>query len=100
MSARGPSRTLSSLRARAKAGLMVQRLTEVCIRAGKPADAAAIDRLIIHLDELHARSRPDLFCVPTGMPRGEHFLQTALDDAQQQVLVATREGEVIGYAHV
>ncbi len=73
---------------------------EVRIRAGEPADAAAIDALILYLDEFHAQTRPDLFCVASEKPRGEHFLQTVLMDPQQQVLVAVRDGEVVGYAHV
>lgn len=73
---------------------------EIRIRAAEAGDASIIDRLILYLDELHAQARPDLFCVASEKPRGEDFLQTALRDPQQQVLVAMRNGEVVGYAHV
>lgn len=70
------------------------------VRVAEARDAAAIDRLIIYLDEFHAEARPDLFRVPSGSPRGNIFLESVLDDPEQQILVATRRGEVVGYAHV
>jgi diamine N-acetyltransferase len=73
---------------------------EVLVRGASADDAAAIDRLLLYLDELHAEARPDLFRVPLGRPRGDDFLRRALDDADQQVLVAVMRCEVVGYAHV
>lgn len=73
---------------------------EVHVRIAEPHDADAVDRLILYLDEFHAHARADLFRVPSQKPRGDCFLLTALEDAQQQVLVAMRNAEVVGYAHV
>ena len=79
---------------------MEETRLEVRVRAADADDAAAIDRLILYLDEFHAEARPDLFRVPSGTPRGNDFLQTVLDDPEQQILVAMRRDEVVGYAHV
>lgn len=73
---------------------------EVRVRVADGDDVLAIDDLILSLDAFHARARPDLFRVPSGSPRGEDFLQTALEDPEQQILVAVRGGEVVGYVHV
>lgn len=75
-------------------------MQQIHVRAAGPDDAAAIDELILYLDRVHAEARPDLFCVPAQKPRGEHFLQTALDDPLQHALLAVRNGETVGYVHV
>jgi GNAT superfamily N-acetyltransferase len=75
-------------------------LQQLHVRAAEPEDAIAIDELILYLDRVHAAARPDLFCVPTGRPRGDHFLQAARDDPLQHVLLAVRNGQTLGYAHV
>lgn len=72
---------------------------EVHVRPAEPQDADAVDQLILYLDQVHAEARPDLFHAPSQKPRGDHFLQTALQDPQQLVLVAMRKGKVVGFAH-
>jgi len=73
---------------------------EIHVRAAEPDDADAVDQLILYLDQFHAEARPDLFYAPSQKPRGDHFLQTALDDPKQQILVAMRNSEAVGYVHV
>lgn len=73
---------------------------ELLIRAAQPHDAAAVDELILHLDEFHAAARPDLFRVPPAKPRGEDFFRESLDDANQAILVASNGAKVIGYVHI
>lgn len=79
---------------------MKVRSQEIRIREAQAPDVAAIDELIVHLDEFHARARPDLFQRPSEAPRGEEFLRNALVDPEQQILVAVIAGEVVGYAHL
>lgn len=79
---------------------MNQASVGIRIRAAQCDDAAAIDRLIRHLDEFHATARPDLFRVPSGAPRGEDFLEKVLEDPDQQILVAVRRNQVVGYVHI
>lgn len=73
---------------------------DIHVRPAKADDAEAVDQLILYLDEFHAEARPDLFCAPSQKPRGDQFLQTTLDDPQQQIFVALRNGKTIGYVHV
>jgi ribosomal protein S18 acetylase RimI-like enzyme len=73
---------------------------KVQVRVAEPEDAAAVDRLILYLDEFHAQGRPELFRVPSQKPRGDRFLLNALEDRKQHILVAISDAEVVGYAHV
>ena len=92
--------TLSLPMPPAREQTMESSSTEVSVRAAEVGDAPAIDHLILYLDEFHANARPDLFRVPPGRPRGEDFLESALNDAKQKVLVAVRRNDVMGYVHI
>jgi ribosomal protein S18 acetylase RimI-like enzyme len=72
----------------------------VYVRAAEQQDADAVDQLFLYLDQFHAEARPDLFRVPSDKPRGETFLQAVLEDPRQHVLVAVKNGEAVGFAHV
>ncbi len=47
-------------------------------------DSAAIDRLLLYLDEFHAAARPDMFQVPQGEPRGPSFVTDILSDPNKR----------------
>lgn len=79
---------------------MDETFDEAHVRTAEPRDTDAVDRLILYLDEFHTEARPDLFRVPPQRPRGDRFLISALEDAEQQVLVAVRDDDVVGYTHV
>lgn len=73
---------------------------EVQVRPAELQDADAVDQLILYLDQFHAEARPDLFHAPSQKPRGDHFLQTVLENTQHHVLIAMRNGEAVGFVHV
>ena len=73
----------------------------VSIRPAAPADVKAIGRLGALLVRMHHELDPDRFIAAT--PQTEHgygsFLGTQLDKPSIIVLVAEREGEVVGYTY-
>jgi len=73
----------------------------VLIRPAAPADLEAIGRLGAHLVRTHHDFDPDRFIAAT--PRTEQayssFLGTQLDEPSIVVLVAERDGEVVGYTY-
>lgn len=73
----------------------------IVIRPAVPADVAALGRLGAMLVRMHHDFDPERFMAAT--PRTERgygaFLATQLDDPSIVVLVAEREGEVVGYAY-
>jgi ribosomal protein S18 acetylase RimI-like enzyme len=76
-------------------------LPAVSIRPAAPADLEALGRLGAVLVRLHHALDPDRFIAAT--PRTEHsygsFLGTQLDEPNIVILVAERDGEVIGYTY-
>lgn len=73
----------------------------VAIRPAAPADVQAIGRLGALLVRMHHELDPDRFIATT--PGTEHaygsFLGTQLDKPDIVVLVAERDGEVVGYTY-
>jgi ribosomal protein S18 acetylase RimI-like enzyme len=73
----------------------------VTIRRAAPADLPAIGRLGALLVRLHHDFDPERFIAAT--PQTEHgyasFLGTQLDQTDVVVLVAERDGEVLGYTY-
>ncbi len=73
----------------------------VSIRPAAPADVTAIGRLGALLVRMHHELDPDRFIAAT--PGTEHaygsFLGTQLKEPSIVVLVAEREGEVVGYTY-
>jgi len=73
----------------------------VPIRPAAPADLKAIGRLGALLVRMHHELDPDRFIAAT--PQTEHgygsFLGTQLDEPNVIILVAERDGEVIGYTY-
>ena len=73
----------------------------VPIRPAAPADLKAIGRLGALLVRMHHELDPDRFIAAT--PQTEHgygsFLGTQLDEPNVIMLVAERDGEVIGYTY-
>ena len=69
------------------------------IRPATSADLPAVGRLGAHLVRTHHDFDPERFMAPT--PQTEHaygsFLGTQLDEPNVVVLVADRDGEVLGY---
>jgi ribosomal protein S18 acetylase RimI-like enzyme len=76
-------------------------LPPVSIRPAAPADLEAVGRLGALLVRMHHELDPDRFI--TATPGTEHaygsFLGTQLDKPNIVVLVAEREGEVVGYTY-
>jgi ribosomal protein S18 acetylase RimI-like enzyme len=76
-------------------------LPAVSIRPGAPADLKTIGRLGALLVRLHHDFDPDRFLAAT--PQTEHaygsFLGTKLAEPNILILVAERDGEVIGYTY-
>ena len=76
-------------------------LPAASIRPGTPADLKAIGRLGALLVRIHHDFDPDRFIAAT--PQTEHaygsFLGTQLGEPSIVILVAERDGEVIGYAY-
>jgi GNAT superfamily N-acetyltransferase len=70
------------------------------IREARSEDAGAIDRLLRHLDSIHAETRPG-FCYPgSTRPRGDCFLEIALSDDRQKIYVAVVHGDVKAFVHL
>jgi ribosomal protein S18 acetylase RimI-like enzyme len=73
----------------------------VSIRPATPADLAAIGRLGALLVRIHHDFDPERFIAAT--PQTEHgygsFLGTQLDKPNIVILVAERDGEVVGYTY-
>src|SRR5688500_5580291 len=73
----------------------------VTIRPAAPADLPAIGRLGAHLVRVHHEFDPERFMAAT--PGTEHgyasFLGTQLGEPDVVVLVAEREGQVLGYTY-
>jgi ribosomal protein S18 acetylase RimI-like enzyme len=76
-------------------------LPTIPIRPAAPADLEAIGRLGALLVRMHHDLDPDRFIAAT--PRTEHgygsFLGTQLDKPNIIILVAERDGEVVGYSY-
>ena len=73
----------------------------VGIRAAKPADTAAIGRLGALLVRLHHDLDPQRFIAATSRTESAYgsFLGTQLAEPNIVILVAERNGEVIGYSY-
>ena len=71
------------------------------IRPAKPADLAAIGRLGALLVRLHHDLDPERFIAATSRTESAYgsFLGTQLDEPNIVILVAERDGEVIGYTY-
>ncbi|HEU4456688.1 MAG TPA: GNAT family N-acetyltransferase [Longimicrobium sp.] len=71
------------------------------IRPATPADLPVLGRLGAHLVRLHHGFDPQRFIAAT--PRTEHayaaFLRTQLREPSVVILVAERDGEVLGYTY-
>jgi ribosomal protein S18 acetylase RimI-like enzyme len=76
-------------------------LTAILIRPAAPADMKAIGRLGALLVRLHHELDPDRFIAATsGTEQGYgSYLGTQLDKPSIIILVAEREGEVVGYTY-
>jgi ribosomal protein S18 acetylase RimI-like enzyme len=76
-------------------------LPAVSIRPAAPADLEAVGRLGALLVRMHHGLDPERFIAAT--PRTEHaygsFLGTQLEEPDIVVLVAERDGEVVGYTY-
>jgi GNAT superfamily N-acetyltransferase len=72
----------------------------VIVRPCRTEDAAAINRLLLYLDEFHAAARPDMFQVPSGDPRGRGFIDDIVADPEQALILAECDGDVVGLIQV
>jgi ribosomal protein S18 acetylase RimI-like enzyme len=77
-------------------------MPDVTIRRASEADMPAVGRLGALLVQTHYDFDPQRFMRPTrGTPQGYgSFLGSQLDDPDVAVLVAERDGAVIGYAYM
>jgi ribosomal protein S18 acetylase RimI-like enzyme len=73
----------------------------VGIRAAKPADTAAIGRLGALLVRLHHDLDPQRFIAATSRTESAYgsYLGSQLDEPNIVILVAERDGKVIGYTY-
>jgi ribosomal protein S18 acetylase RimI-like enzyme len=71
------------------------------VRPAAPADLPTIGRLGALLVRLHHDFDPERFIAPTSRTEQSYasFLGSQLDDRNVVVLVAQRDGEVLGYAY-
>jgi ribosomal protein S18 acetylase RimI-like enzyme len=73
----------------------------IAIRRAEQRDLPALGRLGAHLMRVHYAFDPDRFMAPGDDPAGGYawFLGTQLGDPSVVVLVAEREGAVVGYVY-
>src|SRR4051812_5693941 len=73
----------------------------IVIRRATRADMPAVGRLGAELIEVHHAFDPQRFMAPRGDAAGGYawFLGSELDNAQAVVLVAERDGDLVGYAY-
>jgi tRNA(Arg) A34 adenosine deaminase TadA/GNAT superfamily N-acetyltransferase len=74
----------------------LRRRMELTIRTATPNDFAALDALFLEGDRWHALHEPAIFCTPEGPPRPHEYLQRLLDGPDSAILLAERDGEVLG----
>jgi ribosomal protein S18 acetylase RimI-like enzyme len=76
-------------------------VTDIVIRAATPADMPVVGRLGALLVRVHHDFDPQRFMSATRHTAAGYgsFLGTQLDEADVAVIVAERDGEVIGYAY-
>ena len=76
-------------------------MTDVAIRPAAPADLPAVGRLGAMLVRLHHDFDPERFiaAAPRTEERYASFLGSQLEEADIVVLVAERNGEVLGYTY-
>ena len=76
-------------------------MTDAAIRPAAPADLPAVGRLGALLVRLHHDFDPERFiaAAPRTEERYASFLGSQLDEADIVVLVAERNGEVLGYTY-
>lgn len=67
------------------------------IRRAAAADLDAVVKLLYEVQEVHAKGRPDLFIRGGRKYSNEEVLQI-FSDPKRPVLVAERDGKVVGYA--
>jgi GNAT superfamily N-acetyltransferase len=74
---------------------------DVHVRRATRADLPVLGRLGAHLLRVHYAFDPRRFIAPTGNPEAgyAHFLGTQIDASDATVLVAERQGAVIGYVY-
>ncbi|HEY8926863.1 MAG TPA: GNAT family N-acetyltransferase [Polyangia bacterium] len=75
--------------------------TGIVIRRATRADMPIVGRLGAELIQVHHAFDPQRFMAPRGDAAGGYawFLGSELDNAQAVVLVAEREGDLLGYAY-
>lgn len=73
----------------------------IVIRRATRADMTAVGRLGAELIQVHHGFDPQRFMAPRGDAAGGYawFLGSELDNAQAVVLVAERDGDLVGYAY-
>ena len=73
---------------------------DISIREGTEDDIDAMQRLCKEVDALHCQALPHVFRQPDGPPRTEEFFHEILSGEDAVLLIAEREGRVVGFAHV
>jgi len=88
-------------RPRATARAAPDQQSAIVIRRATRADMPAVGRLGAELIEVHHAFDPQRFMAPRGDAAGGYawFLGAELDNAQAVVLVAERDGALVGYAY-
>jgi GNAT superfamily N-acetyltransferase len=76
-------------------------LATVRLRDAQPTDRAAIEGLSRHLAWIQAEALPDLFRPPDHPgPHGDNFIDAALNDDRQKVVVADVGGQAVAFIHL
>lgn len=74
--------------------------SEPLIRGASRADYPQLCALWRLVDQLHQQVRPDFFRLSVEAPRTMAYLEEALADPHQEILVAELEGELCGLVEV
>jgi ribosomal protein S18 acetylase RimI-like enzyme len=76
-------------------------MSDITVRRATPADSSALGRMGAHLMRVHYAFDPQRFLDPGERPEAGYasFLRGQLNDDEQAVLVAEREGQVVGYVY-
>jgi len=70
------------------------------VRVATPADYAGLGQVFEETDELHRHALPHVFRKPEQPAWRETFFAKIMRDANAALLVAEKEGDIIGFVHV
>jgi len=75
-------------------------MSPATVRVASRSDIPDVERLLSELDRHHVDLLPHIFHAPDGPVRPTGILTAAIDDDDQDILVAEADGRVVGVAQV